>query len=103
MGQGPLPPPAGSHPERTRFLAYRFGGVYGPLCESLVQKFPSTDAPQKPPSGSAWVHAIKHDGYRLMARRDDATAIGSLRSVGFEGSMVWAKNVNPADNGRQTT
>src|SRR6478609_2029200 len=23
-----------------------------------------------PPSGSNWVHEIKHDGYRLMARRD---------------------------------
>jgi bifunctional non-homologous end joining protein LigD len=22
------------------------------------------------PSGSAWVHEIKHDGYRLIARRD---------------------------------
>jgi ATP-dependent DNA ligase len=25
---------------------------------------------RKPPSRSAWVHEIKHDGYRLMARRD---------------------------------
>jgi bifunctional non-homologous end joining protein LigD len=24
-----------------------------------------------PPSGSDWVHEIKHDGYRLMVRRDD--------------------------------
>jgi ATP-dependent DNA ligase len=24
----------------------------------------------KPPSGANWVHEIKHDGYRLMARRD---------------------------------
>jgi bifunctional non-homologous end joining protein LigD len=24
----------------------------------------------KPPSGPGWVHEIKHDGYRLMARRD---------------------------------
>ena len=24
----------------------------------------------KPPSGSIWIHEIKHDGYRLMARRD---------------------------------
>jgi hypothetical protein len=23
-----------------------------------------------PPSGSDWIHEIKHDGYRLMARRD---------------------------------
>ena len=24
----------------------------------------------KPPSGASWIHEIKHDGYRLMARRD---------------------------------
>jgi bifunctional non-homologous end joining protein LigD len=24
----------------------------------------------KPPSGTNWLHEIKHDGYRLMARRD---------------------------------
>jgi bifunctional non-homologous end joining protein LigD len=23
----------------------------------------------KPPSGSSWIHEIKHDAYRLMARR----------------------------------
>jgi len=26
----------------------------------------------KPPSGPGWVHEIKHDGYRLMVRRDGA-------------------------------
>jgi hypothetical protein len=25
---------------------------------------------ERPPSGSNWIHEIKHDGYRLMARRD---------------------------------
>ena len=29
-----------------------------------------------PPSGPDWIHEIKHDGYRLMARRD-AIAIRS--------------------------
>src|ERR1700704_3569200 len=24
----------------------------------------------RPPSGCNWIHEIKHDGYRLMARRD---------------------------------
>ena len=28
---------------------------------------------EKPPSGREWVHEIKHDGYRLMARRDPIT------------------------------
>ena len=27
-------------------------------------------AADKPPSGSNWVYEIKHDGFRLMARRD---------------------------------
>ena len=31
---------------------------------------PSTAA--KPPSGPGWIHEIKHDGYRLMVRRDTA-------------------------------
>jgi ATP-dependent DNA ligase len=26
----------------------------------------------RPPSGPIWVHEIKHDGYRLMVRRDGA-------------------------------
>jgi ATP dependent DNA ligase domain len=26
----------------------------------------------RPPSGSSWVHEIKHDGYRLMVRKDGA-------------------------------
>jgi len=26
----------------------------------------------KPPSGPLWIHEIKHDGYRLMVRRDGA-------------------------------
>src|SRR5215471_11761402 len=25
-----------------------------------------------PPSGSGWIHEIKHDGFRIMARRDGA-------------------------------
>jgi len=27
----------------------------------------------KPPSGAGWVHEIKHDGYRLIVRRDGPT------------------------------
>jgi len=33
----------------------------------------------RPPSGSLWVHEIKHDGYRLMVRRD-GSRIRCLRS-----------------------
>jgi bifunctional non-homologous end joining protein LigD len=27
----------------------------------------------KPPSGPDWVHEVKHDGYRLIVRRDGET------------------------------
>ena len=30
---------------------------------------------EQPPTGPDWVHEIKHDGYRLMARRD-ALSVG---------------------------
>ena len=29
-----------------------------------------TKAPQ-PPSGELWLHEIKHDGFRIIARKDD--------------------------------
>ena len=59
-------------------LAQRSGGLYGPPCSFLARKFPFPWAlppclptpSQSPPKGWAWVHEIKHDGYRLIARRD---------------------------------
>ena len=30
---------------------------------------------ERPPTGPDWVHEIKHDGFRLMARRD-ALSVG---------------------------
>ncbi len=27
---------------------------------------------ERPPSGDGWLHEIKHDGFRIMARRDSA-------------------------------
>ena len=34
---------------------------------------PCLPSPAKaPPSGSGWLHEIKHDGFRIMARRDNA-------------------------------
>jgi bifunctional non-homologous end joining protein LigD len=38
-----------------------------------------------PPSGPGWIHEIKHDGYRLMARRD-AAGVRLLTSNGYD----WA-------------
>jgi hypothetical protein len=57
-------------------LVHPCRGLYGPPSVFLVRKFPFPPAlylpspSRKPPSGSEWVHEIKHDGYRLIARRD---------------------------------
>jgi ATP-dependent DNA ligase len=40
---------------------------------------------ERPPSGPNWIHEIKHDGYRLMARRD-ATGVRLLTRNGHD----WA-------------
>ena len=40
---------------------------------------------EKPPSGPCWLHEIKHDGYRLMARRD-AAGVRLLTRNGYD----WA-------------
>ena len=39
---------------------------------------------KKPPAGSNWIHEIKHDGYRLMARRNPA----GVRLFTSPGSMA---------------
>jgi len=37
----------------------------------------------KPPSGANWIHEIKHDGFRLMARRDPVgILVGTLSARG---------------------
>jgi bifunctional non-homologous end joining protein LigD len=38
---------------------------------------------ESPPSGPEWVHEIKHDGYRMMARRD-AAGIRLLTRNGYD-------------------
>ena len=46
----------------------------------------------KAPSGEQWVHEVKHDGYRLMARKVDGR-VRLLRVVGEEVRIVgyvWA-------------
>ena len=41
-----------------------------------------TKAPQ-PPSGDTWVHEIKHDGFRVIARKEERLAIP------LGGSIAW--------------
>jgi ATP-dependent DNA ligase len=40
----------------------------------------------RPPSGPGWVHEIKHDGFRMLARRD-AASVRLLTRNGFD----WAR------------
>ena len=54
-------------------LASGQGGGYITPAMPTVLRFiePCLPSPaDRPPSGSNWIHEIKHDGYRLMARRD---------------------------------
>jgi hypothetical protein len=45
---------------------WRYLLLSNPVCHRLGER---------PPTGPGWVHEIKHDGYRLMARRD-ALSVG---------------------------
>src|SRR3974377_579409 len=43
------------------------------LFRSRILIEPCLPSPAKrPPSGDGWIHEIKHDGFRIMARRDSA-------------------------------
>jgi len=46
-------------------------GVVMPLLSGFIAPCLPMKA-QTPPSGSMWVHEIKHDGFRMMVRRDVA-------------------------------
>jgi hypothetical protein len=49
----------------------------------------------RPPSGSNWIHEIKHDGYRLMTRRDSvAPTIDGPRATetGEQGTNALARH-----------
>ena len=50
----------------------------------------------KPPSGSNWIHEIKHDGYRLMARRDPV----GIRLITRRGND-WDDPLSASGRGRE--
>jgi hypothetical protein len=78
LGQARLPPPRppfATVGRKTHLSPSHAVAVKRRECVCLVLEIaclprclPSSSL--KPPSGSAWVHEIKHDGYRLIARRD---------------------------------
>src|SRR5262249_32844064 len=60
-------------PHRGRAIGLRafpdFGYISGMSPPGFIE--PCLPSPaDRPPSGPDWIHEIKHDGYRLMARRD---------------------------------
>ena len=113
------PHQAGTHPRTGRIPC---PSVSSPLWTAM--RVPSAKIPpagfnpclpspsHKAPSGSEWVHEIKHDGYRLIARRDgnrvrlftrrgydwsdkyprivDSLLSLRVRSIIVDGEAVWA-------------
>ena len=63
----------------------RAGAPYpAPMIVPLPAVFITPCLPSKatqPPSGSDWVHEIKHDGYRLMLCRDGSGSAASPRTA----------------------
>ena len=51
----------------------------------------------QPPSGPEWIHEIKHDGYRLMARRDPV-GIWLLTRRGNDWSERFPRVVEAVDH-----
>jgi ATP-dependent DNA ligase len=39
---------------------------------------------ERPPSGELWLHEIKHDGFRVIARKDAAKRLLAMRIAVFE-------------------
>jgi ATP-dependent DNA ligase len=51
----------------------------------------------KPPSGSNWIHEIKHDGFRLMARRDPVgIRLITRRGIRLDDPLLQALNLHNA-------
>jgi bifunctional non-homologous end joining protein LigD len=62
---------------------YKMGNTSAKIPLPLGFIAPCLPSPShKPPSGSAWVHEIKFDGYRLIARRD-GKRVRALHSPGL--------------------
>jgi len=43
---------------------------------------------KKPPSGPGWLHEIKHDGFRILARRDSA-GVRLITRAGNDAFLLW--------------
>ena len=59
---------------RARFDSGRAGAIWPLLPFCVSSSLACRLQPSHPPSGSNWIHEIKHDGYRLMARSDSVAS-----------------------------
>jgi hypothetical protein len=64
--------------------------LWRPSRAELIE--PCLPSPAKaPPSGSGWIHEIKHDGFRILARRDDIVMFiqddAQMRAVQFHARL----------------
>ena len=50
----------------------------------------------KPPSGAGWLHEIKHDGFRMMIRRDPA-GVRVITRNGFDWTRRFPLMLEAAD------
>jgi hypothetical protein len=58
---------------------------------------PMSTIPTKvPPSGSGWLHEIKHDGFCMMARRD---AAGVLTASSARMSLIFEESTSTTSGG----
>ena len=62
----------GAAPARQPMMLRRPAGFIQPCLPSRTVRLPS---------GPLWIHEIKHDGYRLMVRRDGARVAASPRTA----------------------
>jgi bifunctional non-homologous end joining protein LigD len=64
-----LPPLFGSRIQLRPLAPYIPVEFAHPIRPSRLHRSCLPSPADRPPSGSNWIHEIKHDGYRLMARR----------------------------------
>jgi ATP dependent DNA ligase domain len=50
----------------------------------------------KPPSGPDWVHEVKHDGYRLIVRRDGPAVVRLFTRRGYDWTDLYPAIANAA-------
>jgi hypothetical protein len=103
VGNGPptIAELAIGHAPPNRFDSTSGGRYYRGMLRTVPAGFvePCLPSPaERPPSGPDWVHEIKHDGFRMMVRRD-AAGVRLLTRNGHDWSdrypLIAARSTGP--------